>query len=119
MKAIILTQAPITKEEKVILKETNIFKIAINQHAEELNPDIRIISDYVLNDICTKFPQKVLSVRDKFRYNSCRVEYFDTEFKGATIVSAIEYLISKKYDKILIIGDNSVHSEEFKNLVKT
>lgn len=118
MKAIILTQAPVTDAENKILLETEIFKLAINQHAEELKPDVRIISDYILAEICRNFSQKVVSVRDKFRYSSDRVEYFDTEFRGATIVSAIEYLISKNFDEILIVGDNTVHKEVFQNFVR-
>ena len=118
MKSIILTQAPVTDEEKEILKNTRLFKIAINQHAEELKPDMRIITDYVLGDICRNFSQKVVSVRDKFRYYTGRVEYFDTEFRGATIISAIEYLLSKNYNEILIVGDNTVHAKDFQNFVK-
>ena len=118
LKAIILTQAPIKDFEKEILKHTKIFKIALNQHAEELKPDVRMITDYILADICQNFPQKVISVRDKFRYETSRVEYFNTEFKGATIVAAIEYLISKNYDEILIVGDNTVNSTYFQNYTK-
>ena len=119
MKSIILTSAPVTKQEEEILKHTEIFKIALNQHAEELKPDIRIITDYVLADICKNFPQKIVSVRDRLRYFTSRVEYFDTEFKGSTIISAIEYLISKKYDDILIVGDNTVHNKEFMDWTKS
>ena len=118
LKAIILTQTPIKDFEKEILKHTKIFKIALNQHAEELKPDVRMITDYILADICQNFPQKVISVRDKFRYETSRVEYFDTEFKCATIVAAIEYLISKNYDEILIVGDNTVNSKDFQNYTK-
>ena len=118
MKAIILTQAPIKECEQNLLRNTNIFKLALNHHAEEFSPDVRIISDYILPNICRKFPHKVVSVRDRFRYITSRVEYFNVEFKGATIISAIEYLIFKKYDEILIIGDNTVHGEEFIALVK-
>ena len=117
MKAIILTYAPITDFERNILKKTDIFKLALNQHAEELEPDMRIITDYVLPKILSKFSQKVVSLREKLRYYSERVEYFDAEFKGTTISAAIEYLMYKNFDEILIVGDNNVHSDEFKNLV--
>ena len=118
MKSIILTYAPVTETERRILTDTNIFKLAVNQHAEDLKPDARIITDYILKIICEHFPHKIISVRDKFRYESPRVEYFKTEFKGATIVAALEYLIFKNYNEILILGDNSVNTDEFQNLVK-
>lgn len=118
MKAIILTQSPVNESERELLKKAKIFKLALNRHAEDLQPDARIISDYCLGDICKKFSQKIISVRDRFGYETNRVEYFNGEFKGATIVSAIDYLISKNYDEILIVGDNTVHGEEFQSLIK-
>lgn len=116
MKAIILTYAPVPESEQELLKSTKIFKLALNNHAEEYKPDLRICSDYILSDICRKFPQKVVSVREKFRFTTDRVEYFPC-FKGATILSAIEYLIHKGYDEILIIGDNKVNTKEFQDNV--
>lgn len=118
MKAVILTNAPVGISDKLLLKNTGIFKLAINHHAEEFLPDERIISDYVLKQICYKFSEKVISIRDRSIGETDRVEYFDSEFKGATILSAIDYLIYKKYSEILIVGDNSAHNEKFKNLVK-
>ena len=118
MKAIILTYAPVNESEQEILKETNIFKLAINQHAEEYKPNIRFITDYILSCICQNFPEKVVSVRDKFRYDSSRVEYFNAEFKGVTMISALEYLIYKRYDEILIVGDNTVNEKEFQDVIK-
>ena len=119
MKAIILTYAPVKEAEKPLLKSTKIYKIALNQHAEEFCPNSRIITDYILADICRRFREKVISVREKFRSPSPRVEYFDCEFKGSTILAAIEYLISKKYDEILIIGDNKVNNAGFQFDVNT
>ena len=118
MKAIILTYAPVSATEKELLKTTNIFKLALNQHAEELNPHKRIISDYVLPKIIEKFPQDVVSIREKLRCDSPRVEYPDIEFKGSTIVAALEYLICKGFDEILIVGDNMVNTSEFQTMVK-
>ena len=36
---------------------------------------------------------------------------------GSTIIAGLEYLISKGYDEILIVGDNKVNSLEFRNEV--
>jgi len=119
MKAIILTYAPVVDSEKSILQTTNIFKLALNQHAEELKPNARIITDYILPKIYSMFSQKIISVREKLRNYSNRIESFDGEFKGSTILAGIDYLISKKYDEILIVGDNKVNHKQFKDLVNT
>lgn len=84
-----------------------------------LKPNARIISDYVLPKIYERFSQKIISVREKLRFYSERVEYFNGEFKGSTILAGIDYLISKKYDEILIVGDNKVNHSRFQDLVKT
>lgn len=118
MKAIILTYSPIDKEEKNILTETCIYKIALNHHAKELKPDVRFISDYILTNICKNFPEKIVSTREVLRCPSKRIEYFSTEFKGATIISAAEYLIVKGYNEILVVGNNTVNNSDFQRWVK-
>lgn len=117
MKALILTYAPVKISDQEILKNTKIFKLALNQHAEELRPDARIITDYILKNIYKMFSEKIISLRDRCIQNSAQIEYPKIEFKGATILAAIDYLIYKKYDEILIIGDNSVNNEKFKTIV--
>ena len=113
MKAIILTYAPVQDFERELLINTNIFKLALNQHAKDLKPDARIITDYVLSKILKTCPEKIISVREKIRCYSPRVEYAEIEFKGSTIVAAIDYLISKCYNEILIVGNNKVNSKVF------
>ena len=113
MKAIILTYAPVQDFEREILKQTKIFKLALNQHSKDLKPDARIITDYVLPKIIKTCSEKIISVRQRLRYVSERVEYPDIEFKGSTIIAAIDYLISKNYDEILITGDNRVNTVKF------
>ena len=117
MKAIILTYASVQNYEREILLRTNIFKLALNQHAKDLKPNARIITDYTLPKILLSCPEKIISVREKLRYYSPRVEYPHIEFKGSTIIAAVDYLISKHYKEILIIGDNSVNSLQFRNEV--
>lgn len=117
MKAIILTYAPISDEERDILKRTDIFKLALNQHSKDLNPHARIITDYILLKVYKSCPERIISVREKFKFYSSRVEYPEIEFKGSTIIAAADYLISKNYDEILIVGDNKVNSVEFRNKV--
>lgn len=117
MKAIILTYAPVLDSERELLINTKIFKLALNQHAKELNPDARIITDYVLSNICKMYPEKIISIRERLRYYSPGIEYPDIEFRGSTIIAGIEYLISKRYDEILIVGDNKVNSLAFRDEV--
>ena len=117
MKAIILTYAPISDNERDILKETNIFKLALNQHAVNLNPDERIITDYILPKICKNYSEKIISVREKLRSYSPKIEYPNIEFKGSTIIAAVDYLILKKFDEILIVGDNRVNTINFRKEV--
>ena len=118
MKAIILTYAPVQDFEHDILKNTNIFKLALNGHASDLKPDARIITDYVLPHILANFPENIISVREKLRYPLNRVEYPDIVFKGSTIIAGVDYLILKGFDEILIVGDNNVNSLNFQNEVK-
>ena len=113
MKAIILTYAPVQDYEREILKNTKIFKLALNQHAKDLKPDARIITDYVLPHIIANSPENIISIREKLRYNSQRVEYPDIVFKGSTIIAGVDYLILKGFDEILIVGDNRVNTVKF------
>ena len=117
MKAIILTYAPVQDFERELLLHTKIFKLALNQHAKDLNTNARIITDYVLPRILKTCSEKVISVRERLRSYSPRVEYPNIEFKGSTIVAGIDYLISKNYDEILIVGDNKVNSIQFRDEV--
>ena len=117
MKAFILTYASISESEEELLAKTDVFKIALNQHAEELKPDIRIITDYFLENLYNRFSQKIVSLRDRLKYDSERVEYPKIEFKGSTVVAALEYLILKGYNEIMIVGDNKVNSAAFRDMV--
>ena len=113
MKAIILTYAPVNDFEREILIHTKIFKLALNQHSKDLIPDARIVTDYVLPQIIKICPEKIISVREKLRFDFPRVEYPNIEFKGSTIIAAVDYLISTNYDEILIVGDNRVNTAKF------
>ena len=47
-KAVILTYAKITDEEKELLKNTDVFKIACNNYCAELKPNIRLTADNIV-----------------------------------------------------------------------
>ena len=117
-KAIILTSVHVENQEKELLKNTSIFKIAINQHAEDLNPHQRICSDYgVIGHLLQNFSQNIVTIRD-WAENDRLIYAGQIPFKGSTIVCAVEYLIYQRYREILIVGDNSVHQDFFKQRVK-
>jgi len=118
MKAIVLTNAYVDEHEQQLLKDTNIFKIALNFHAEHLKPDLRIATDYgMANGMIACFSQKVVTIRDYFQHER-NIYRGQITFKGSTIVACIEYLIFEKFDEILLIADNSVHQEWFKDRIK-
>ena len=120
MKCLILTNYPITKEEAFYITNytRNIHKVAINWHAQNLNPDVRICTDYILKDLYDKTTEPIYSVRDR-SILSPRVKFLDVEFKGATILAAIDYAKLKGYDNILLVADNTVHSKSFQKLVNS
>ena len=120
MKAIILSNIPLNEEEQTLLRDTNLYKLALNHHAEELKPHARIFTDYVdLLKIHYMFPnERIYTTRARLRYPNKWIKPIDIDYKGSTIISAIEFLISQGVDKILLIADNTVHSKSFQNLIR-
>jgi len=119
MKAIILTHAPVKESDIQPLIDTDIHKYAINGHAEYLKPTYRICSDYgVIGYLLEHFQQDIITTRE-YAQNRRLIYAGHITFKGSTIISAIEYLIWKKYKSILIIGDNTVHTEIFQKRINT
>lgn len=117
MKAIILTNADIDEHDKELLRDTEITKIAINQHAEELKPNYRICSDYgIIGNLLENYSQQIITLREWVNHE--RLIYAGSiSFKGSTMIAGIEYLINKNYSEILIVGDNTVHSDIFQNRI--
>lgn len=119
MKAIVLTPAPIQPEDVQPLIDTNIEKYAINGHAEWLKPTYRICSDYgVIGYLLEYFPQEIITTRE-YAQNKRLIYAGDISFKGSTMTACIEYLVSRGYKKILIIGDNTVHDKFFQDRINT
>lgn len=119
MKCVILTNYPTTEEEAFYLTNytRNCYKIAINWHASQYNPDVRICTDYILKKLYHNCIEPIISVRDRC-INSPRVTFLDIEFKGATILAAIDYAKLKGYDNILLVADNTAHGKDFQELIK-
>ena len=107
MKAIILTYAPVNKEEAKLLKNTDIFKIATNFSAAELKPNIRLCADNIVDKCldCDTCPVVSLNYDlEKERViNGCHLPKRNT-----TLVSCVDYLYLKGYTSILIVATNPV-----------
>lgn len=112
-KAIILTGIELNASDKKQLQETSIFKLALNHHCQDMNADLRIITDYGNFNYCSKLPERLVTVRYKPRFKEDKYIVPDIEYRGSTVVAGIEYLYLQGYDEILIVGDNSVHGADF------
>lgn len=116
-KAIILSNVETTEEEFKLLRDTDVYKLALNYHASKYNPDARIFTDYVdLINVHQTFPNDAIyTVRCKPLRPIKNVETVDIEFKGSTIIAAIDFLIKCNTENILLVADNTVHSQNFRD----
>lgn len=106
-RAIVLTYAPVTEEEKELLLTTDELKIACNWHAEDLKPDLRLTLD---NE---KTIKKCLEVGNQtiisgsFRYDDERVKVdFSLPKRYSSLISCCDYLIQNGYTHILLVANN-------------
>ena len=119
MKAIVLTHAPVEQKDIQPLIDTKIHKYAINGHAEYLKPTYRICSDYgVIGYLLECFTQEIITTRE-YAQNKRLIYAGDISFKGSTMTACIEYLVSRGYKKILIIGNNTVHEKFFQDRINS
>lgn len=105
MKAIILTYAPVTKEEKKLLRNTNVFKIATNFSAAELKPNIRLCADNIVQKCLDCDTCPVVSCNydlEKERViNGCHLPQ-----RHSTLLTCIDYLYLKGYEHVLLVASN-------------
>lgn len=107
MKAIVLTYAPITKKEENLLKNTKIFKIACNWHAENLKPDLRLVFDdkETIKKALEVGKQKIIS--GNYSYPDKRVETaYYLPNRHSTLIGCVDYLIINGYTEILLVANN-------------
>ena len=117
-KAIILTYAPITEAEKLLLINTEIFKLAINQHCSELKPNCRIIADYWnWQFMINNFPETLIVARESIKHPRV-ISKPDLPCLMGTITSAIVHLLEENTEKILLVADNKVHGKVFQDEIK-
>ena len=110
-KALILTNVKLTEQEQELIRRTNIFKVALNNHANELLPDIRYTSDYIAVSLLNKYPQPVYSNRDK------NAKSVNVPFSGYSIVDCARWLLNKGYT-VILVADNTVHSTKAQEDIK-
>lgn len=107
MKAIVLTYAPVTKQESKLLKKTNIFKIACNNYCAEMKPNVRLCVDNIVDKCLNCDTCPVISKNydlDKERViNACYLPKRNT-----TLISCIDYLYLKGYTSVLLVATNPV-----------
>ena len=104
-KAIILTYAPVTKEEKELLKNTKVFKIATNFSAVDLNPDIRLTADNIVDKCldCDNIPVVSLNYdleRERV-INACKLPK-----RHSSLLSCIDYLYIQGFNQVLLVASN-------------
>ena len=104
-KAIVLTYAPVTDEEKQLLKNTDIFKIATNFSAVKLNPDIRLTADNIVDKCleCDDIPVVSLNYDLHKERVLSAINY---PKRHSSLLSCIDYLFFHGYNAILLVASN-------------
>ena len=105
MKAIILTYARITDEEKELLTNTDVYKIACNNYCAELKPNIRLCADDIVSKCveCDSCP--VISCNfDLEREGVINGSYLPN--RHSTLLYCIDYLYLKGYTEVLLVATN-------------
>lgn len=101
-KVLILTQIKLSDEDKELISNTGITKIAINGHAEYLKPDLRFAADYIADELYSKFKQPVITSRDR------KGLLVNVEHSGSSLVDCVRWLGDKF--EVLLIADNTVNA---------
>lgn len=105
MKAIILTYAPVSKEEAELLKSTNVYKIACNNYCAELKPNVRLCADNIVQKCLDCDTCDVISCNydlDRERViNGCTLPN-----RHSSLLNCIDYLYLKGYTEVLLVATN-------------
>lgn len=113
MKAIVLTYAELTKEEKRLLKNTDIYKIACNDYCAELKPNIRLCADNIVNKCLECDTCDVISIN--YDLEQKRVINGSTMPKRhSTLLHCIDWLYFQGYTDVLLVATNPIGKETYK-----
>lgn len=112
-KAIVLTYADVNKEEKKLLQNTDIFKIATNFSAVELKPNLRLCADNIVDKCLECDTCGVVSINydlDKDRViNGCTMPK-----RHSSLLHCIDYLYFQGYTDVLLVATNPTGTETYK-----
>ena len=111
MKAIILTYADITKKEKELLKNTDIFKIACN--CAELKPNIRLCADDIVDkclkcDSCPVISRNYDLERERV-INGCYLPN-----RHSSLLLCLDWLYLNGYTQVLLVATNPENTQTSK-----
>lgn len=105
MKAIVLTYAPVTKEETELLKNTDVYKIACNTYCAELKPNIRLTADNIVDNCldCDTCPVITCNydLEREGVINGCTLPN-----RHSSLMYCIDYLYLKGYTEVLLVATN-------------
>lgn len=112
-KAIVLTYAEVNKEEKKLLQNTDVFKIATNFSATELKPNLRLCADNIVDKCLECDTCDVVSIN--YNLDKDRVINGSTMPKRhSTLLHCIDYLYFQGYTNVLLVATNPKGTETFK-----
>ena len=113
MKAIVLTYAGVNNEERKLLQNTDVFKIATNFSAVDLKPNLRLCADNIVNKCLECDTCDVVSIN--YDLDKDRVINGTTMPKRhSTLLHCIDYLYFEGYTDVLLVATNPKGTETYK-----
>jgi len=106
-KAIVLTYPNLNKKEEKLLKNTDVFKIACNWHAESLKPNQRLIADNGIIDNVKKAGNQQIATLLEYYEDDRLEDYRHLPKRNSTLLSCVDYLLFHNYTDVLLIADNT------------
>lgn len=105
MKAIILTYANLTDEEKELLTNTDVYKIACNNYCAELKPNVRLCADDIVDKCleCDSCPVITCNydLEREGVINGCYLPN-----RHSSLLYCIDYLYLQGYTEVLLVATN-------------
>lgn len=105
-KAVILTYAKISDEEKELLKNSKVFKIACNNYCADLKPNIRLCADDIVQKCLDCDTCPVISLNYSWGKDKRIIEAGHLPKRHSSLISCIDWLIINKFTHILLVANN-------------
>jgi hypothetical protein len=104
-KAIVLTYAPLSEDEKELIRKTDIYKIATNFSAVDLGVDLRLTADNIVDKCLECDCCSVVSLNyDLDKERVINAQYLPK--RHTSLVSCVDYLYLNGFTHILLIATN-------------